>query len=231
MLHFYSRTYGGKSNKVIFFLVGWKGTIREYSLISRLLQFSGYRCITYAYDADMLSPNIEGTLHNFTELKGVVLGQIETLKEEGVKTFYIFGNSLGAVLAPMIANSSKDISKVVLNLIGADLAESVWSWDNIKRVAYFKKELIKNNITLEKLKADWGSLATIHNVSNFQGKEILAYISEQDELIPFALATRVADTLRSRYGAKVIINRHMNHGLSLMFNLINFRIYLDFLSS
>ncbi len=229
MFAFRSRAYGKNNKKVVFLLAGWTMTLWQMWLFSKILEWHGYFCITYVYDWQLLTPNVEWTRENCLQVKSNILQVIEKLKKEGYNTFYIFGTSLGSVLSLMVANSSPDISKVILNLAGADLAEVVWSWD--RAVKGFKNDLQRQNVSLPLLKTAWKILSVIDNSDNMQDKKILMYLSRKDEIIPYEQSLKLIDIFKERkYNFKVISIFHFNHLLTFVFNLFHFKVYVDFLS-
>lgn len=220
--------HGKKNKKVIFLIGGWTYKPRLLWLPAIILKRSGYYCITYTYPNDTFSPNYQKTVKDLLEIKKDILLKIKQLKEEGYKTFYVFGTSLGTVLATLVANESSDVSKIILNTTGADTAESVWSWDKIN--LYFKQDLHKQNITLEKLINHWKPISPQFNMDKLRDKDILIYLSKNDELIPYSQGEKFVEKCKeNKYNYRVVINQHLKHGLAGMYNLLNANIYLRFL--
>jgi len=226
---FRKKIFGEKNKKVIFLLTGWGNKIFQYIFVIKVLTERGYRCIVYEYDKEILSSDIAKTVKNFFKVKKDILNSIKLLKNQGIKEFSVFGTSLGSVLTFLVANNSKEIKKLVVNLTGADLAEVVWSWDNV-RGSNIKKELIARNIDLLKLKNSWKILSPINNIKNLKDKKILIYISKKDELIPYRQSLQLIDQLKYLdCQIKVVTNKHLNHILSGTKNLLKFNRYLTFL--
>jgi len=69
----------------------------------------------------------------------------------------------------IVANKSPYVNTIILNLTGAILADTVWSWD--KCMIGFKEAMIKNGKTLPMLRKQWGSLAPIHNLNTLKRKK------------------------------------------------------------
>jgi len=226
---FRKKIFGEKNKKVIFLLTGWGNKIFQHIFVIKVLTERGYRCIVYEYDKEILSSDIAKTVKNFFKVKKDILNSIKLLKNQGIKEFSVFGTSLGSVLTFLVANNSKEIKKLVVNLTGADLAEVVWSWDNV-RGSNIKKELIARNIDLLKLKNSWKILSPINNIKNLKDKKILIYISKKDELIPYRQSLQLIDQLKYLdCQIKVVTNKHLNHILSGTKNLLKFNRYLTFL--
>lgn len=221
----------GKHNKkVVFLFAGWHSKLWMYWLFSKILSSNGYYCITYAYDNDVFSPDTQKTTKHLNEIKDDVLSKIKKLKNEGRNEFYIFGTSLGSMIALMVADKSPDISKIILNTIGIDISETVWGWNNI--YPEFKKKLIKQNLTLEKLKKVWSPITPANNINNLKNKKILIYLSKKDEVIPYDLGkSLVIEFEKKNYNYNLVINKNLKHTYTGIFNLINARHYLMFLKN
>lgn len=229
MFSYSYKTLGKNNKKVIFFLIGWKGKIGQHFPIALFLMLKGYRVIIYEYSNEILSPDVEQTVKNCNKVRDDVLRQIKELETEGVKSFCLFGNSMGTILSLMIANSSpKSISKIILNLVGADLAETVWTWDKVKRLEWFKRDLLKQKIDLEQLKKAWKTLSPINNIQNLHNIPLLIYVSQKDELIPFQQSQKITEELSKVTEAQVIFNNN-NHMGGLILNLLRAGTYLKFL--
>ena len=130
----------------------------------------------------------------------------------------------------MISNSSKDISKIVLNTVGGDLAETVWSWDIAK--PWFKNDIVKQGIKLQELKQIWKDISPINNIDNLQGKKILMYISKKDNIIPYeSQALTLFKALENKgYKVKLVTNNYLHHAFTVAYNLLRPKLYLKFLN-
>jgi esterase/lipase len=227
----YSLNKFPKNNqKVIFLLSGWGNKQIFFWPIAKFLQSKGFYCITLAFDKNFFSWDIKKTVKNFAFAKETILKEIKILKKQGYKQFYIFGTSLGSVLSIMIANNSKDVSKVILNLIGDDLAEIIWTWN--KAVPGFKKELIKNKITKKIVKEMWKELSPVNNLTNLKSKRFLIFLSKKDKIIPYEFGQRFLREMKKKeLGFELYENNHLGHFGTATYNLLRSRTYLDFLKS
>jgi hypothetical protein len=230
MKNFDYKIYGRHNKKVVFLLTGWKNSISQFRLFSYLLSSHGFCCVTYEYEKHVLSPDAKKTKKELLEIKKDILERINKFKREGASSFSIFGTSLGSVIALMVANNSSDVDKIILNLVGADLAEVVWSWNYAERG--FKEKLLKNLFTLLKLKVGWRAVSPINNSNNLKDKKILFYCSKKDELIPFIQAKKLAIEFKKRkYDYRLIINKRNKHFGAALINLLNYSRYIRFLDS
>lgn len=206
-------------------MLGGNSKIRNYSFFSQLFANNGFYCITYAYDI----PDLQAIVKSCNEIKMLVLNQIKDLQQRGYSDFSIFGSSMGAFLSVLIANSTSSIRKVILNTVGADLAEVAWAWDNTSQ-DYFKKEIIAKGYSLQQLKSEWKSIAAINNIGSFKNKQLLIYLGKRDELIPYKQGLIFVQALKSKEANMALIeNKYLNHFLTLGYNLFRSNIYLSFL--
>ncbi|MDQ3099579.1 MAG: prolyl oligopeptidase family serine peptidase [bacterium] len=228
MFTYKSKIYGRKNKKVVFLLSGWGFDRRFFSPVAFALVLAGYQCIVYSYDASILSPNIKNTKARFELVKKEILSRVELCKYHGDEPYAIFGTSLGALLTLMVVNETPEFKKIVLNLTGSDIAEIIWSWE-IFRPA-FKKILQTTGITIEQLKEDWKAISPINNISNLNHRDILIYLSERDQVIPYNQGRKFLEDLKKRnYKFTLVINKKLRHVSAAAYNLINFPIYIKFL--
>ena len=220
--------HGRRNTKIIFLLEGWQTKLWMYWIFAKIFERNNYYCITYAYDKGVLSPDTFQTVQNITIIADDILNKIETLKKEGYRNFSIFGTSLGALIALFVADKSKDVSKIILNMTGADIAEAIWSWDSVN--PHFKKSLLEQSYTLEKLRNVWKPISPMHNIQHLKNKKILIFLSKNDELIPYHLGEKLLQEFeRRKYDYKVIVNHHFKHFFTGVINLCNSKEYLGFL--
>lgn len=222
------KEYGKQHTKVVFLLGGWKTKQWLYVLPAILLSRRGYRCIVYTYDKSVLSPDVERTSRSLQTIRDAVLAHIAELKKQGISSFSLFGFSLGAMLACMIANKSSDVTKAVLNTVGASLAATVWSWDD--KMPGFKKSLQSQGYTLEKLEDSWHDLAPANNIANLTNAPILVYLAQHDKVIPYAQGQQfITELQRKMLPHKLIINRWGSHSVAGVYNILNIGRYDQFL--
>jgi esterase/lipase len=228
MQNFHIAEYGKRNDKVVLLLGGWTYQPWLLGMFGRLLALNGYYCIAYTYDDEVFSPDYKKTVTSLVGIKDAILEHIDALKAGGRDTFYVFGTSLGTILATMVANESPDVSKVILNTTGADVAKSVWTWDDVK--PWFKNALVKQGLTEQELVEHWRPIAPVSNIRNLRRKPILIYLAQKDRTIPFdqgrVLVSKL-DVLGAPYD--VVINRSMGHAMAGLFNLANAGRYVKFL--
>jgi len=231
MFSYRKKIIAPQNKKIIFLICGWPGKIWNYYFTAKILELHGYQSIIYEFDDSILSSSITATVRNTTLVKNDILKRLGIFKEKGFKDFSIFGTSYGTVIAFMVADNFSSVSNMIINLSGADLAETVWSWNRGKE-GKIKNELKEMGISLKYLKKKWSRLNPVNNTSHLSDKRILFYISHKDEVIPYKLQLDLLNTL-NRVNKEVVTvsNLRSNHLFSAAVNLIRYDKYINFLES
>src|SRR3989344_761626 len=229
MFRFTKTIIGKNNNKVIIFLNGWKGKSWHILPIANLLRFVGYYCIVYSYDKIVLSPNLKETRKNILQVKKNVIEQIKSLENQDKNEFTILGISLVSVIGVLVANESPAVTKLILNSIGADFAETVWTWEIVNDG--FKKQLLeKQSVTLERLKQERTSISPIYHIDNLKKRKLLIYLSKRDEIIPYKHGLSFIGGLKKRDCSFILkTSFNFSHLISCAFNFYNIFDYIDFL--
>jgi esterase/lipase len=229
MVDVYKHKTGSKNKKVVFLLAGWKSKLSAFWSVAQLLRLNGFYTITYAYESEILSPQFEQTRTAMLEVKERILKEIEELKKQGYNDFSIFGTSLGASLALMVADNSSDVRRVILNLTGSDLPKVVWEWGeklNKEFHTYFKK----HDISFEELENSWKVISPENNINNLKGKKILLFLAQKDRIIPYKFGEDFVKKLqKNNYDHILKVTPFGAHSLVGMYNFLKFKTYLDFL--
>ncbi|KKP87231.1 MAG: hypothetical protein UR89_C0004G0020 [Candidatus Roizmanbacteria bacterium GW2011_GWA2_35_8] len=230
MFSFRKKIFGKQNNKIIFLICGWPGKIWHYYFTAKILEINGYRSIVYEYDDNILTSSIKDTIKNTNIVKQEILNQINKFKKQGLQDFSIFGTSYGSIITFMIVNQSKDISKIIINLTGFDLAETVWTWNKGKD-SLVKNGIVEQNISLKSLKEKWRELSPINNSNKLEKAKILFYLAKKDEVIPYKLQTKLLEKLKKiNHRIQIYTDRKLNHLFSALLNLLWYKRYAKFLN-
>ncbi|OGC61217.1 hypothetical protein A2890_03040 [candidate division WWE3 bacterium RIFCSPLOWO2_01_FULL_53_14] len=220
---------GQENKRVVFLLAGWGIPIWIHWPPAKFLSDHGFCCITYAYDYDVCSADPKETVPFLTSVRDDILHRIRQLKREGHRDFSVFGSSLGSVVALMVANSSPDVSRIVLNTAGADPAEILWTsrWHKLSKL---KERLEKEGMTLGRLRELWAPVDPINNIDHLDGKHLLVCLSKPDHVISYSLGEELVRELK-RIGSdcRVTVNEHLGHVETAAYNLLKIDSYLPFL--
>lgn len=229
MFAFHKKEYGKENKKVIFLLAGWGNTIKDFSPVSSILSLFGYHCITYAYDPSILNPHVDETIAHVFAIRDIILKDIQYVTAKGKIPFAIFGTSLGTVIALLVAGKSKSIKKVILNLSGATIGDSIWGWGDTM-FPEFHESFRKNNITLFKLRKKWRPINPIESIHSLKKKDILLYVAKKDDIIPYSQAKMlIREMKRKNISFTLHANYYLNHYWSAFANLFYFPRYIRFL--
>lgn len=221
------KEYGSEHDDIVLLLSSWKATQWMYWPVAQILKQHGFCCMVFTYPDQTLSPDIEDTKRRVSQIRDSIVALIREKKfRSRSRSIHIFGTSLGALLALLVANESKEISRVFLNVPGFDMCESVWGWDEI--VPAFKNDLLNQGISLSLLKKEWDSLRPVHNLEHLSETELLVCLAEYDKV-----ARSTVSEVRKHLDAHVrnyrlIINKGMGHNMAAVLNLLNPRRYLNF---
>lgn len=227
--NFYTYTQGEDHEKVVFLLAGWRTPMQQFLPIASRLAGKGFYTVTHAYDNDVISSDAKRTVKNLESVQDHILGEIDTLKGAGHTSFSIFGSSLGGLVGAMAANKSEDIQKIILNTAGADIAESVWSWEPHEHGG-LKQGLMDRGMTLENLRETWKPVSTINNIDNFDGKQTLIYLAKRDKAIPREQGRRLLERLDEQGNEYTLIeNKLLGHFSAAVYNLVRSKRYVEFL--
>lgn len=222
---FQTKTYGKDNKKVVLVFTGWSNPQILFWFLGKVLESYGFKAIVYTYSPSILSPNPEQTQKNFRRVVDDAKKRVTSLPKKEQKNLAVFGTSLGSAFAFMLASELPTVKKVIANLIGADLAEIVWSWENMQKK-------LKKKITKEQLQDLWFDLNPINNMETFSNKQLLLYAAEHDEIIPFAEAKKLIGRCKEDHlEYEAIINSRHHHLASATINILRFQTYIDFLQT
>ena len=143
--------------------------------------------------------------------------------------FIIIGTSGSTPIAAMVANSDKRCKKIILNLVGNDLAECIW-YSNNPILINIKSVLIRKGIILKQLKHYFSIMSYKNNSRNLNKKDILIFLSRNDKIIPYNNGVKLLKLL-NRDGIKydLVINNFLGHYISGFKNIIFFNKIVNFL--
>ncbi len=223
------KTYGSNKKRVIFLLGGWG--IKQWVLwpVSKMLEAAGFYCITYTFNPEILTPDIDQTVLHVLKIKQLIMESIQTFSELGYEEFSIFGTSLGSVVGLLVANESSQIHKVIFNIPGMDMAESMWGWD--KLFPDFKQELVNRYGDFETFKSAIAPINPTGHIDNLGDKDLLVYVSLNDEVTQSKASEFGQKLLMAHYKFQLLINNRFGHTGTGLFNLFNAPVYLRFLNS
>jgi len=176
------REYGLTNNRVIYLIGGWGISQKVMFPVSKLLEFAGFYCIIITLSKAILSPDMEKTIQSILNVKQYILRSIKRLTETGHQEVSLFGTSLGALVGLLVADASPHIKKVIFNIPGMDLAESIWGWDGV--LSEFRSQIVQKYHTCEALRNNISPINTINRFSQLQGKDLLCSTYQPKTKLP-----------------------------------------------
>lgn len=225
-----TKIQGKQNKKIVIMLSGWKTRQWMFWPFSKILALNGFQCITYTYDDKILTTNIRNTVAYTTYVANSVLKKIIRFKKEGYKDFSLFGTSLGTIMAVLAASQTRDVSRVILNTTGADIAEVIWK--SKISMPEFKTNVIKRMITLKTLKKVLHPISPIYRLNGLKGKKILVYLSAKDEIFSLSQGNALINGLKSKkIPHRVFVDRTSGHFITATKNLLRAEQYIRFLHS
>lgn len=222
------KEFGPRSDRIIFFFTILNTSTWLYWWPIKKLTDQGYRVIAYDYSGKLvLNGDVPKFLHVSDAIQQDVSTRIVQYKQQGARSFYAFGSSMGTIFAITCAARIKDISKVVINLTYGSLAENVWSWWYL---TLSKRKLIRQGITMERLEGLLKPISPTQNAGKLAGKEVLLYLSRRDRVLPNSQSGKfkaALDAAHVKYHYHE--NKYLGHVASIVMNLWRWRTYVDFL--
>jgi len=221
------KTFCGNKNskKCIIVLHGWGGFSWYFKIVLSPFFFFFF-FVFYDYTADILNPDPYKVLENFRLFKKEIGDLIYKLKKSGKEEFVIFGTSLGAFLACYFSNFFPEIKKLILNLIGSKLSETVWLGVSTKKI---KQKMEESNWTFEKLRRLWQEIEPENNIPQRKNIEYLIFISKKEKTIPFRLCEEFVGQLKGKK-IKVYYNKYFGHGVASYLNPLRLKKIKNFLN-
>ena len=185
-----------RSKRAVFILPQWMGEMYYYSRLIRKLK-KDYTVVLYKIPNKIISENADETAKNFETAKKDVIKIANSLGKKGYRDFSILGVSLTCSLALMVANADKRYRKIVLSLVGDDFAECFWNSKNMV-IARIKRKMAGNGLTLHLLKKSWKNIAPTNNIKNLQGRNILLFLSKNDQLVKYEHGLRFINAIKKK---------------------------------
>ena len=169
------------------------GQILYKSLVNKLK--NNYTIIIYKISSRLLNENIDATTNHFNIIKKDIISTANYLESKMYKEFSILGNSLLCCSALMVANSDARFKKVILNLVGSDIAECLW-YTSSSVARHIKNKILKDGIKLYELKKYWKNISPINNINNFKNRKLLVLLSKNDKIIKYKYGLRFLKGLK-----------------------------------
>ncbi len=221
------KTYGKPSAKNIIIFPGVAFSQKYGTFLGYLFAACGYQAHVIYYSSNIFGTHPKDIRENIMHVVHKAAEHIKKNKKKKM-SWYVFGTSLGSVMALKLSNDLPKIEKAIINLCPLSLSSSILSWSNpYKKIkdAYFKhKDMNK------KIFSEISPISPDNNISHVSKQEILFYMAKNDKIFPFDEANKLLKKMEEK-GSKVtaVINDRHNHQVSEAINIFKTETYLNFL--
>lgn len=196
MFRISSRIYGKQHKQVILLINGFGGMHWQVWVPAKLLTLCGYCVVDYAYDKTIFGSDARDVPTRVRAVRERIVTDITSLRSCGKTIRLLFGTSLGSVITLLVCDVVRDIPFVILNTVGADLADTVWGWEHHVRYRRIWKQY--QHIGLLKLRTLWKSISPKTFVSRLIGKKLLLFLSHADNIILYDQGRKFLDVLDAK---------------------------------
>lgn len=213
------KIYYCNSDKAIIILPQWMGKTFYFKPLINVTK-NKYTIVLYDLPYNLLSDNVKLTVYLFNKIAKDIILTFNKLQKNGCKQYGIIGTSTSTVSAVIACNSDKRCKKLILNLVCNDLAEGMWYSKN-PLVMDIKYNLINRGITLGKLKNYFNALSYKQNSRNLKKKDVLIFLSENDQIIPYNNGIKLLKLLnQDNIKYELVTNKFFGHYISGIKNVI-----------
>lgn len=181
------------ATKLCVVLPPWHIAPKLWKRLQKNLSQQGYSLVVVEAAENILVSQPEQIVKNFKKVRDIAFGEIEKVKSnQPIDTIDVLGMSLGSVSALYLAISGLTIRKLVLLSPSDDLGEGIWYG---KRTTQLRADMEASGLTLENFQKLLGEL-TMRRPHRLKVHEAHIYISEDDDVIPYALGLKLYDRLQ-----------------------------------
>jgi hypothetical protein len=169
---------------------------------------NGFSCLEYQFSKAILTSDHLRVSQYIDYCLETIHKDLFHLKERRIDSFTIVGTSIGTMIALMVANTEPKVDKVILNSPGNCPAEIIWSSIRLKTM---RQSLIRQGLSVQKLKRYWRDYLPENNLGNLKGKKIYLNLSRADRVVPYQSGRKLAEKMREQ-GLKPEVAENSNLG-------------------
>ena len=159
------------------------------------------------------------TKNNFLDFIKHITKDLRKLNKIKKRNFYFIGHSLGGLFGMIIADKI-DVKKMVLLVPGYNLAEAFWH-SKSKQTTFCREQMIKNGMTLKKLKELWKTISPDHYFHKKAIKsEYYIKLSKKDKVIPYKNGLELIKKLEKKKTHMILKTSYLPHTLTVVFYTI-----------
>ena len=222
--------YYSNSDKAIFILPQWMGKTYYYKLLIHKLK-TKYTVVLYDLPYNLLSSDTKLTVSLFKKIVSDIKFTFNEIGKKGCKSYCIVGTSGSTPIAAIVANSDERCKKLILNLVGNDLAECIWHSEN-PILINIRHSLENKGVTLAKLSKHFKMISYKYNSTNLKNKDILIFLSKNDKIVPYNNGTKLLKLLnKDNIQYELVTNKFFGHYISGIKNVIFYNKIQNFLDN
>lgn len=175
--------------------------------------------IEFQYPKKILTTDAIETKNNFLDFIKHITKDLRKLNKIKKRNFYFIGHSLGGLFGMIIADKI-DVKKMVLLVPGYNLAEAFWH-SKSKQTTFCREQMIKNGMTLKKLKELWKTISPDHYFHKKAIKsEYYIKLSKKDKVIPYKNGLELIKKLEKKKTHMILKTSYLPHTLTVVFYTI-----------
>lgn len=221
------KTYGKPSAKNIIIFPGVAFSQKYGTFLGYLFAACGYQAHVLYYSSNIFGSHPKDIRENITHVVQKAEEYIKKNKKRKIN-WYVFGTSLGSVMALKLSHDLPRIEKTVINLCPSSLSSAILSWNNpYKKI---KETYLKHKDMSKKIVSELSQVSPSNNITQVKKQEILFYMAKNDSVFPYDDAKSLLSMMEEK-GSKVtaVINDRHNHQISEAINIFKTETYLNFL--
>jgi predicted esterase YcpF (UPF0227 family) len=217
------KIFGRDNAPTIYYLTGFKSTIKQYRPHIAVLTRAGFRIVIFQYHKNILMSGEPRTLiESLRYIERVVAED-----KKGRPVAGVYGVSLGSWLGFNIMRRCK-ITYAMFNGGGMPCAETIWHNPHLAAV---KREYKNNGYDFGDLEQAWAD-DELRVKAVLDGKRVIMLNSKADEIMDINGVRQTIKVLRDE-GAEVrwIVVRGLRHAPSIVWHVLRFRLAVVFFRS
>lgn len=200
---------GLNSDRVIFVFTAMGTSIQHYRLFLKLLQRKGYDTIIYDYPTGLvLDARFDEWAELYQNIATDARDRMRIRKKQGSTKFFVYGVSMGTLLANRFVRETPDINHIIISLTYGDVADHIMHSPATQKTRHAMKA---KGITYEYLRKMSRPFDPVQNAKGLAGKKVLLHLSKKDKVLNYDM-TRMTKEALQRAGVDMQYTESKNLG-------------------
>lgn len=180
----------GSSEKLIIVFTAMGTSIPIYKLFTSALNRRGFTVIIYDYPAKLvLDAEFDEFDVLYQNIKADADSRIERISPANT---YVYGVSMGTLLAVRLVRDSPDIKHLVLSLTYGDVAENIMHSPATRKT---RKTMQSKNLSIDDLRDAVKHFDPIKNVEALADKKVWLHLSKRDRVLDYELTSKTKQAM------------------------------------